>query len=71
MQIGDVILFSLLATVIIQQVFWAHQVQRLVDKLMSKNYYDYEASKAVGKPQPKIILEDPSAQEDLRFINPI
>lgn len=69
MEIGFYILVGLN---VIQMIFWAKQVQRLVDKVMSRNYYDYETSKSISKekevPLPRIPM-DP--MEDMRTLNEI
>jgi hypothetical protein len=57
---------------IVQFFFWGVQVQRLVDKLMSRNYYDYEVSKGLNHqtPIPKI-QEETGVMEDMRTLNEI
>ena len=68
-----IILFVLLG---IQQVFWMRNVQRMVDKSMSRSYHEYvQAEKerltpikpAVGKFEPKI--EDDYATEQAEAAN--
>lgn len=44
---------ALLCIVLAQQVYWARQVQKLVDKLMSRNFYDYQISATVKAREPK------------------
>jgi len=43
----------LLCIVLAQQVYWARQVQMLVNKLMSRSYYDYQISSTLKPREPK------------------
>lgn len=60
---------ALLAALIIQQVYYMRQVQKLVDKLMSRSFYDYRIADTVDKVQnkkksanePEYIEEDTTA----------
>jgi hypothetical protein len=44
---------ALLCVVVFQQVYWAQQVQKLINKLMSKNYYDYKFSDTIKAREEK------------------
>lgn len=62
----------LIALNVVQFFFWAHQVQRLVDKLMSRNYYDYEVSKGLNSQQPQPAPQMPvEPMDDMRTLNEI
>ncbi len=56
---------------IVQFFFWASQVQRLVDKLMSRTYYDYEVSKNLSQPTEKPPKMETEVMDDMRTINEI
>lgn len=61
---------ALLLLNVFQLFFWGHMVQRLVDKNMSKNYYDYQVARSVEN--KKEIVRIPSeVPEDLRGLNEI
>ena len=58
--------FTLATLLVIQQVYYLSQVNKLVDKLMSRNYHEYEQAKSQSLPltaSPVVIPEDP---EDLQ-----
>jgi hypothetical protein len=44
---------ALLCVVLAQQIYWARQVHKLVDKLMSRNFYDYQISSTLKPREPK------------------
>lgn len=54
---------------VIQLGLWGFLVQRLVDKLMSRTYYDYKVAENIGK-KPVAKLDD-SPDEDFRSLNEI
>lgn len=57
----DYVLWGLLGLNIFQSVYWSRQVQKLVDKLMSRNYAEYVQ---VTKPiLPTVRLDDASVDE--------
>lgn len=39
---------ALLALLIVSNAWWAFQVQKLVNKLISRSYYDYKQAENVG-----------------------
>jgi hypothetical protein len=58
-----VIILALL--LLFQQAYWSRQVQKLVDKLMSRNYTEYEQAKSQSQPlmAPSIVI--PDAPDDM------
>lgn len=51
---------AFLTVIVIQQVFWARQVQKLIDKLMSKDFIEYRQAsefKTFDKSEKKVPLE--------------
>lgn len=48
-----------------QQIFFTKQIQRLVDKLMSRSFVEYQ--KAQEPPVPKLV-PDPEVPDDLRSL---
>ena len=63
-------IIGLTLLLVVQQVFWMVNVQRLVNKLMSRNYYevaqaDMLKSKAAKSAKPELVQDDYSeAQAD-------
>lgn len=54
---------------VFQLIYWSRQVQKLVDKVMSRDYHTYEISKqpfqVPPKPiQPEDVMEDLSPLKD-------
>lgn len=54
---------ALLLANAVQFWFWSRQNQRLVDKVMSKNYADYVQSHTIAQP----VINDVHAVEDLKI----
>ena len=65
-----VVVCSLILLLVIQNFFWSVQVQKLVNKLMSRNYGEYQQLKSFNEESKMapIQTEDPSEFEDLRRI---
>lgn len=61
---SNIFVFSLLGLNIIQFIFWSRQVQRLIDKLMSRNYAEYIASNKTGPIEHKFENQDEIVSED-------
>lgn len=60
---------ALLLLIIVQQAYYGTLVNKLVNKIMSRNYLEYEQGKSIGKEVDKIPLApDPDVYEDLRTI---
>lgn len=57
------ILLALFVMNILQFFFWSRQNQRLVDKVMSKNYADYVQSHAIAQPSDVVVHQ----AEDLKI----
>lgn len=64
--ISGVFIF-LVVLIVLQQFFYMRQIQKLVDKVMSRSYTEYV--KATDKPQPKIMI--PENPEDLTSLSGI
>lgn len=64
---SDYILLALGALNVFQMVYWSRQVQKLVDKLMSRNYAEYVQ---VNKPPlPTVKVTDDIAVEERDVLN--
>lgn len=66
------VICALILLNVFQFIFWARQVQRLVDKLMSRNYGEYQYGKVMEKdppaPQQVPLGFDVDQHEDFRAI---
>lgn len=58
---------ALLAVIVLQQLFYMRQVQKLVDKLMSRNYAEYSQSEKFQKTEPRVNINQ--FEEPLEDIN--
>ncbi len=61
MQPSDIIFLSLL---VLTNAFWAIQTHRLINKLMSRNYYEYEQSHLKEEKKTKTIEVPADESED-------
>jgi len=62
------VIIILLCILVWQQIFWARQVQDLIDKLMSKSFAEYKQAKAPKEPRaPKAPVFE--APEDMGSIS--
>lgn len=59
------VILTLLALVVWQQIFWARQVQQLVDKLMSKSFIEYKQASEFKQEPNKTVKVQVDAAEDL------
>lgn len=66
---SEFLAWGLMSVIIFQQIFWSIQVHRMVDKLMSRNYHDYEASKALGIPKQDLKMPMDMAVEGFESLN--
>ncbi len=57
----EYVIYALVILNIAQLVFWSRQVQKLVDKLMSRNYAEYV--QVNNPPLPTVIVEDDLVEE--------
>lgn len=63
----ELVIALLCALIVYQQWFWARQNQRLVDKVMSRNYAEYHAvQQAPAVTERGILVPDPL--EDLNTL---
>lgn len=60
-----IIILVLLSVIFIQQVYYLRQIQKLVDKLMSRSYTEYVRAEKPFE-RPKIASDEPL--EDLRTL---
>ena len=58
------VILSLIGLNVFQHVYWSRQNQKLVDKLMSRNYHEY----VQAQPQPSALkmVAEPEDPDDLR-----
>jgi hypothetical protein len=59
------LIYILLLLNVFQLVFWSRQVQKLVDKLMSRSYFEYIGAQGKKEPEMKIKITD----EDQEKVN--
>jgi hypothetical protein len=64
---SEIVIWGLLAMNVFQIVFWSFQLHRLVDKVMSGNYYAYEQAKHISDQLPAKV-GDVFVPEDLRGV---
>lgn len=70
---NELIIFILIeaAVIIIQQLFFMRQVQKLIDKLMSRNYFEYESAKPRAEKLEVKLPKDNELPDDLRVLQGI
>lgn len=73
-EVGIIVLLS--ALLVAQQVFWLANVQRLVNKMLSKNYAEYVQAEMIKSPLPvrdenkdKISLMDDFSEQQAQRAN--
>ena len=54
----------LIAVILIQQVYWASQVHRLIDKLMSRNFAEYNSIVNPPKEETKVPAQEPVTDDE-------
>jgi hypothetical protein len=74
--VEPVIIVALLGLNVFQLIYWSRQVHKLIDKLMSRNYADYQAwanKPEVALPAPQVPLQFSveNDDEDLQRLNGI
>lgn len=68
-----VIFLALLTYCALREVYFIYSTQTLMNKLMSRNYHEFQMSEKAGKierPTPKFIQDD-SEPEDLNYLSNI
>ncbi len=68
---AEMVFWALSIMNVFQLVFWGLMVQRLVDKLMSRNYHEYQVAKAFEPQKEKVMPMDMGIPEDMRTINEV
>lgn len=61
------IFWPLTALIVFQQVYFMRQIQKLVDKLMSRDFQEYQTAVTPKKERPKVSEPQP-LPEDLRVL---
>lgn len=51
-----------------QFIFWSSQVNKLLNKLMSRNYAEYVSAEKYTPPEPKKITLDPDLSEETEIL---
>lgn len=62
------ITFVLAGLLVAQQAYYGYMLHTMVNKLMSRNYADYEQSKPIKEGPPKIKV-DQGVPEDLSYLS--
>lgn len=66
----EIIILSLLFVIIVfQQIFWARVTQKLVDKLMSRNYHEYVQAQQTSPAVRARAKDSPDDFEDLSALH--
>lgn len=60
-KINILVILGLIGFIIVQQVYFLHVIGKLINKLMSRNYYDYRLSEEVST--DKIVSASDGLQE--------
>jgi len=58
-------IFVLAGVLVFQQIFFLFQIQRLLNKLMSRHYYDYKVAEVIKPFQPQQQKPIEEMQEDM------
>lgn len=69
--VSDLVIPMLCAIIGYQQWFWSKQVQKLIDKVMSRNYAEYAHSNAPPPPLNREFRMDLNQTEDLSTLDGI
>ena len=59
---------GLLIFILVRESIYQYTTHRLVNKIMSRNYHEYESAKEVYKPKERAII-DQGIPEDLGHLN--
>ena len=68
MDLNFSLIIVLLALNVFQLVWWSWQTHKLIDKLMSRSYFEYKEAKKPVVPAIKL-AEEPVETEDLRVMD--
>ena len=60
-----VVVVTLLVYTLLREILFYYQSQKLINKLMSRNYHEYRVTEQVGKPKPQTVQLKPELTEDL------
>lgn len=63
----EIVCLSLIGLVVFQQIYYMRQVQKLIDKLMSRSYTEYKTAD-IKQPVDRPKLKDEPV-DDLRVLN--
>lgn len=63
------VIFFLFLIIIFQQIFWSRVAQKLVDKLMSRNYHEYVQAQQTSPAVRVRVNDSPDDFEDLSALN--
>lgn len=61
---------ALVVLLVVQQAFYMWQIHKLMNKLMSRNYFDYEASKPKMPAKRKEVMQVPEDTEEMGILQP-
>ena len=56
--------FALLACMMIREIYFMKQIQKLLDKAMSRSHHEYQLAQTVGKPRAVVAMQE-DMPEDL------
>lgn len=60
----EVVILAVLAVIIVvQQVYWMHQCQRLIDKLMSRSYGEVVLADKYKQSEPRVVREQEPVED--------
>lgn len=76
LSLADKIILILIAYCIIREVIFLYTVHKLVNKVMSGSFYEYQQAKAVGKkredpPIPVAPMDENDYPQELGYLNEI
>jgi len=73
MEQSTIIILVLFAVLVFQQIYWSRQTQKLLDKLMSRDFHTYALSQKelVRKDGPKEIRIDDIDDQDLNVLRDV
>lgn len=69
---SSAIIIALLGYCIIREVYFMYAMNKLLNKAMTGNYYEFKQAESLGKQEPdklEIPEDDPSFDQELRRLN--